>query len=190
MTRAEDNARIEKYRNEPGKLALHSFRMAFNFTINRGMGDITPNMLINREYEIDYDVYLTSKGKNLQREFVWTSLQKEQLIISILKGVTIPPITIILYDRKLIKVIDGKQRLSTIISFVKNEFPIIHEGNEWYYNDLTEESKGAIQNGIRADIGYEYSDKLISDDDLITWYWQINFAGTPQDVNHIANLRS
>ena len=39
---------------------------------------------------IDFDVYLPTKGKNLQRDFVWTLLQKREIIWSILMNRHIP----------------------------------------------------------------------------------------------------
>ncbi len=43
---------------------------------------------------------------------------------------------------------------------------------------------------IKANVGYEYSDKLISDDDKIAWFEAINFTGTPQDAEHLRSLKS
>jgi hypothetical protein len=42
--------------------------------------------------KIDFDVYLPTKGINLQREKVWSLLQKRELIMSILMERFIPNI--------------------------------------------------------------------------------------------------
>lgn len=174
-------------------LKLSQFRKKLPFNINYGMADITLRSLLEwNDYELDFDVFLPSKNKNLQRPFVWTLLQKRELILSILKGVKIAPITVINYDHKIYKIIDGKQRLSTIISFVKNEFSIIVDGEEYFFKDLDETIRNAefMFKPICADIGYEYPNQLISDDDKIAWFEMINFSGTPQDVEHLNNLKS
>jgi len=44
---------------------------------------------------IDWDVYLPSKGKNLQRNFVWAIEQKRELIWSILIKRLIPRMAMI-----------------------------------------------------------------------------------------------
>ena len=36
-----------------------------------------------KQNDIDWDVYLPTKGKNLQRGFVWTLEQKRELILSV-----------------------------------------------------------------------------------------------------------
>lgn len=46
-------------------------------------------------YKIDFDVFLPSIGKNLQRPKVWTIAQKQQLIISVFKDLNIPTIVAI-----------------------------------------------------------------------------------------------
>ena len=94
----------------------------------RNVIDFHPNELGSRlkyfaKRNIDFDVYLPSIGKNLQRELCWTLEQKRELINSILIGRHIPHFAIISIidpnDQKeeIFQVIDGKQRLSSMISF-------------------------------------------------------------------------
>ncbi len=180
----------EKYKNDPEKLGLSTFRKKLPFNINYGMADIDIKTLINREIEIDFDVFLPSKGKNLQRGFVWTKDQKHELILSILKGIKLPAITVLYLDHKVYKVIDGKQRLCTLIQFMKNEFSINVNNKEYFCSDLTLEAQSELNGSIKSNIGYEYSDKLISDDILIEWFEMINYSGTPQEKDHINNLKN
>lgn len=192
------------YINEAGKLPLHAFRKQFKFHINYGLADISIDRLIKDlekgEVIIDWDVYLPTKGINLQRGFVWSLGQKEQLILSILKGITIPPITLIQFRKDdpragrqiRYSIIDGKQRLSTLISFVKGEFEVIHKGfwePGFSYKDLTLQAQREIYDSVRCNVAYEYEDKLISDEDKIAWFEMINFAGTPQDKDHLKKLK-
>ncbi|MBS8266420.1 DUF262 domain-containing protein [Mesobacillus boroniphilus] len=63
-----------------------------------------------------------------QRFFRWTDLQKTKLIESILLGIPIPPIFVSQRDDGVWDVIDGLQRLSTIMEFV-GELKV-HPGRE------------------------------------------------------------
>ena len=159
-------------------LTLKDVRPQLPFNINYGMGDISIKHILDPNWDItiDWDVYLPTKKMNLQRPFVWNLQQKQELIFSIFKGIQLPPISVIQYrndNKKLIyKIIDGKQRLSTIISFVKNEFPITWNQHQYFFDDLDHSIKGEFlyHGTIRSNIGYEYDDQLISDDDKIKWF--------------------
>ncbi|PKH02770.1 hypothetical protein CXF72_09940 [Psychromonas sp. MB-3u-54] len=68
------------------------------------------NMYINDEVKINPD---------FQRNFRWTELQKSKLIESILLGIPIPPIFVYQNDNGIWEVVDGLQRLSTILQFME-----------------------------------------------------------------------
>ena len=177
-------------------LTIKDVRPQLPFNINYGMADLSIKNILNPSWNvsIDWDVYLPSKQMNLQRPLVWTLEQKQELIFSIFKGIQLPPISIIQYrdnDKNITyKIIDGKQRLSTLIAFVKNEFPIVWNEEEYYFDELDHSIKGEFlyHGTIRSNIGYEYPDQPISDNDKIKWFQMINFAGTPQDKEHMNNL--
>ena len=144
-------------------------------------------------YEFDFDVYLPSKQMNLQRDLCWTLFQKQELILSILKGVDIPPISVIHRDHSIYYVIDGKQRLHTVLEFIDNEFPIEVKGNLYYFKDLGDSCLYKfLQFTFLGDVAYEYTDHpdpvLFSDDDKIQWFALLNFSGTPQDKEHLKAL--
>ena len=183
-------------------LKLTDVEQKLEFTINPPVTMHYLHKLVEHAYNIklDFDVFLPTKNRNLQRDFCWSLLQKQQLIISVLKDLTLTPISIISYtddsvadsNRETIyKVIDGKQRLSTLISFYNNEFPIEFNGNEYYYNDFDALAKRRIKFfQFNAYIVYEYKTDMISDDNKIKWFEYINFAGTPQDIEHLKQLKS
>lgn len=162
--------------------------------------DLNPEELSSRlRYlsiqKIDYDVYLPTKGINLQRDFVWTIEQKRELIFSMLIGRHIPHFAVISTidvngGDDILQIIDGKQRLSTMIGFYQNKFTIVLENNEYYFKDLPEEYQLAITSyTIRYYIVYEPYGKPINDKQKINWFNFINFAGTPQDVEHLNKLK-
>ncbi len=147
---------------------------------------------------IDYDVYLPSKKMNLQRPLCWTLEQKRELIRSVIKGCDIQDFSVILYIDDLdrvkrtttYKIVDGKQRLSTLIGFCRNEFTLDADGEEYLYSELPKEIKEVIDNfNILFNQTYEYPDDLIPDEVKINWFEMINFMGTPQDTQHLKKLK-
>ena len=180
------------------KLNISQVRKNLPFKIQVGVLDILDLKTGHYGDVVDFDVFLPSKGKNLQRGFVWTLSQKQELILSILKGIEVPPVSIIQFrddtvqpNIRIIKIIDGKQRISAVMSFFDNQFPIIVDGEEYFFNDLDSESQYVFNSLMfRCQRVYEYPDQMISDDDKISWFEMINFAGTPQDIEHLNNLKS
>jgi hypothetical protein len=144
---------------------------------------------------IDWDVYLPTKGKNLQRDFVWTLEQKRELINSMLIGRHIPHFAIMNIinpnDKMsdIYQIIDGKQRLSTMFDFYQDKFTIEIDEIEYYFKDLPKDYQLAISSYyIRYYLVNEPYDTPITDEQKINWFKFINFAGTPQDVEHLKNL--
>lgn len=151
----------------------------------------------DHEIEFDFDVFLPTKHMNLQRGLVWTLEQKRQFIWSILKGQHIPKIVVITrrnYDfskKPSYQVIDGKQRINAFISFICGEFALIHNGVEYFYDDLSDLVMMEINTySFKADEYYEYPDELFTDDEKIYLFEMVNFFGTPMDIEHINNLKS
>jgi uncharacterized protein with ParB-like and HNH nuclease domain len=144
---------------------------------------------------LDFNVYLPTKGRNLQRDYVWTIEQKRELIWSILMNRHIPRMAMvnIITNKEdtngTYQVIDGKQRLSTMIGFYRGEFDLIIDGESYYFSDLPEDYRRVISGYmfpyyiVNEDFGNE-----LTDEDKITWFRYINFAGTPQDAEHLKGL--
>lgn len=159
---------------------------------------------------IDFDVYLPKYGRNLQRSLVWTDMQKSELIKSILRDIEIAPLTIVqVRDRHaeeplVWQVIDGKQRFTTILSYLRNEFPIETPTGNFYYDQLPEELQKKIkQFDVRAYMVYhniyhntdhmtarELARETVTDDDRIELYLYINYSGTQQDEQYMNDLAS
>lgn len=145
---------------------------------------------------IDWDVYLPTKGFNLQRDFVWNLDQKRELIHSMLIGRHIPHCAVINVidtnneNKDIWQVIDGKQRLTTINLFLLDEFTIELEGKEYLFSELPNDYQIAINRFyFRYYVVNEEWGKPITDDQKISWFKFINFAGTPQDKQHLDKLK-
>lgn len=142
-------------------------------------------------YTFDYDVYLESEKRNLQRDLVWQLFQKQELIYSILEGKIIPPLSLIFRRDRIIqnqpthvKVIDGKQRLNAVLDFVNDKFPITKKDGyeEFYYSDLKESGICDIIDRFSF-MAHLYSEEVdtdeynLSDEQLISWFNYVNFMG-------------
>lgn len=151
---------------------------------------------------IDFDVPLLLNGvaKNLQRPLVWTLEQKQELIATVLKCAKLPLFVIctVLDERvknaqQFYQIIDGKQRLSSILDFVNNKFPINFGGVSYHFKDLDLFTQNLIiLTNIDASVCHDYIDETghtISDMDKLTMFEFINFKGTPMDAEHLKNLR-
>lgn len=147
-----------------------------------------------RDHNYDFDVFLPKYGINLQRPYVWEHYQQNEFIISVLLEKPIDPIIAIEYiadyknrDNVIIYIIDGKQRLMTIQKFGRNEFPVIINGKEVYYNDFDYDMKMFFQsrvNYLTANVYYSYPDAFVTDDMKIILFNYYNFSGTPQTKEH------
>lgn len=145
--------------------------------------------------DIDWDVYLPTLGKNLQRDYVWTLKQKRELIWSILMDRHIPHCAILNIvnpqdpKKDIWQIIDGKQRLSTLADFYKARFTLEIEGQEYLLSELPEEYQLHIKSfTFRYYVLNEPWGKPLTDQEKVSWFRFINFAGTPQDEAHLNSL--
>jgi len=141
---------------------------------------------------IDFDVFLKTKGFNLQRDFVWSIEQKRELIWSILMNRNIPRMAmmnILKGKDDIFQVIDGKQRLSSMIDFYNNKYTLLIDSKEYYFKELPADYKNVIGGYHFAYyVANEPTENYFTDEDKIQWFKYINFAGTPQDQQHFKKL--
>ena len=136
----------------------------------------------------DLDVWLTSFGVNLQRSFVWTIEQQSAFIESLVyrDTRTIPPLAVAKLDTDPMtyKVIDGKQRLTTIFNWLEDKVPLHFKRYTLLRSEMPVELRVWIEGSpIRAYIYYD-----LDDTQLIEAFNLINFSGTPQDESHKVKL--
>ena len=72
-----------------------------------------------------------------QRDYVWSTEQKQSFINSLVQGkTTIKPTYLynnVPINEPMYEVLDGKQRINAVLSYMKNEFSV----NGFYYRDLS-----------------------------------------------------
>lgn len=82
----------------------------------------------NQDYNLDYLISSIDKnidlGPDYQRRSRWSKAKQSMLIESFLMNIPVPPIFLYEKDYYEYEVIDGRQRLEAINSFIKNEFKL------------------------------------------------------------------
>ena len=141
----------------------------------------------------DFDVYLPTMKMNLQRPLVWSDEQKQSFIVAVLQGKTFPPLSInFRRDIDVCEVIDGKQRLSTLYSYFKNEFPIVINGEDYYFNDFDDDLSYKYRTTfINAFVHYDRPGEThLTDEQKVAWFLYVNATGTPQQDEYIKTLKN
>ncbi|MGE6265278.1 DUF262 domain-containing protein, partial [Aeromonas media] len=88
---------------------------------------------------IEQEIFKTSP--DFQRNFIWSEVERSKLIESALMRIPLPVIYMAENQNGDVVVVDGKQRLSTFFSFIKNEFSLCGMDrnkslNGRYFDDL------------------------------------------------------
>ena len=116
-----------------------------------------------RDYQLGYIQHALQPGRELiniapsyQRRLRWDARKRSLLIESFLLNIPVPPIFLYEEDYNLFEVIDGRQRLDTIRSFLANDFSL--KGLEYWpeldglrFNELPKVlQKGLLRRGLQA----------------------------------------
>lgn len=180
--------------NLPKSIIVNS-NIILDYRLAKSLKSTEPDQ---RHRSYDFDVYLEKYKINLQRDYVWEHCQQNEFIFSILLEKNLEPVVVVQHDYEfcedtVIYVIDGKQRLTTIQKFLRNEFPVIINNREYYYNDFDKELQHFFEsrvNCITATVYYSCPELPITDDMKIYLFNFYNFSGTPQTEEHKNKLQS
>lgn len=142
-------------------------------------------------------ININNKQFPYQRDFVWELSDKQHLINSIYKGIEIGKFVIRArswdwvennvkqgnVDIAFKDIIDGKQRLSTLIEFVSSEFP---DSNGNYFKELSLASQRKFMNFMGLTyITIGSMDRDCEDIDVLDMFLNVNIAGVKVDEQHI-----
>ena len=110
------------------------------------------------DYSVQYLYDLIKKGKIVlevpfQRKQIWKPDQASSLLESIIMNVPIPPLYFAEEENGNWLVLDGLQRLSSILNYYDNEFPlskleVLTELNKMKYKDLPPKAKSLLDDGM------------------------------------------
>ena len=124
-----------------------------------------------------------------QRDYVWSDKDKESLLDSIFNNIDIGKFVLIYLDiEEWVKkgfgyeILDGKQRLNTLIEFYENRFP--YKGK--YYNDLSSKDKRTFNN-VHIPVAEIQN---VNKNDILKYFIMLNTTGKTMDKNHIDKIKN
>lgn len=119
-----------------------------------------------------------------QRDYVWEDSDKELLLDSIFKNIDIGKFVLIVLDNKqhsetgfTYEILDGKQRLLTLIEFYENRFS--YKGK--FYNDLSWLDRYRFKNHHIAVAEVDAIDKKT----VLKYFFMLNRTGKVMDSKHL-----
>ena len=152
--------------------------------------------------DMNFNPYVTDKNGNkcyFQRDFVWSLEDKQKLIDSIYKNVHCGSVVVRKrsydYVKDCIKsnnidnigfydIIDGKQRISTLLDFVNDVFP---DNNGYYFSDLSDRAARKFMDSNV--ISFAEMEEDCTDEDVINCFILLNDTGISIDKNHINKIK-
>ena len=126
-----------------------------------------------------YDDRLTIRPA-YQREFVYKDKQRDLVIDSVMKS---RPLNVMYWSKTgkdTYEVLDGQQRTISVAQYVNKDFPIKVNGNDKFFQNLTDTERDQILN-------YELTVYICegTEEEKLEWFKIINIAGetlTPQEL--------
>lgn len=117
---------------------------------------------------------------SFQREFIYGEKQRVAVIDSVMNGF---PLNVMYWSKTgadTYEVLDGQQRTVSIAQYINKDFPIKINGNDKFFQNLTNEEKQAI-------LDYELTVYICegTEAEKLEWFKRINIAGevlTPQEL--------
>lgn len=185
-----------KNHNEPRAVNYTFESILFQFS-EKNKGYKTENGEHINEYSFDPYVEIDGVKHYYQRGLVWTLEQKQNLIESIYNGVNCGSILVRKRsynwnykqtkseDTSFLDVVDGKQRLTTMLDFINNKFP---DANGVYYRDFSENAQRRLTD--HQLFNYAEFGEDATDEDVIRQFLKVNFTGVPQSKEHIDYVKS
>lgn len=183
-----------------GKLTTHNFSLdsiLYRCGWDKRNRKYTTNLGEVEVDELNFNPYVIDKNGNksyYQRDFVWELKDKQLLIESIYNGINCGKIVV--RDRgydyvisELNKgnkevafrdIVDGKQRVGTLLEFVNDDFPDLH-GN--YFSDFSNKAQNTFFNSDV--ISYASLGEQATDEDVIETFLMVNFTGKVMSQEHI-----
>ena len=178
------------------------------YKVNTYYMDMVYSMYHGGTLILDFDVLL-SDGEPLQRGIEWDLHRRQSFILSILSnygqddnseklggfslvksGIRRKTAAGELVDVQEWLVIDGKQRLTTLLDFMDNKFPVVVNGHEYLFKELNG-CEGLINRvSFRAD--YTLASDIPADkrdEYLAQWFYRLNSTYAPQKDAHMERVK-
>lgn len=131
--------------------------------------------------------YLSGVDMNppYQRDYVWDDKDRESLLDSIFNHIEIGKFAFIEKDYTsdiAYEILDGKQRLSTLLAFYENRFP--YQGA--YFDDLSPKDKHTFLS-TNVSVG---TTREISMEQIYRYFYKLNKCGKVMDEAHLEQIKN
>jgi hypothetical protein len=118
-----------------------------------------------------------------QRNVVWSDNKKRALIESIMRSCPIPSLMLSQHDNKRV-VLDGKQRLTSILEFVNNKFALMIDNKPLYFKNMDGKDQSDFLNKT---LPVSVTENLTTDDEALI-FERINRAEKLSDGERIESF--
>lgn len=148
--------------------------------------------LCTRERALSIDSYLCwhrygdlELNASYQRNYVWTQKEQDDFLVTLVRHFPVGIIAISddhhFKETKWCEVIDGKQRLTTIIKFVDGEIGLpLPGGSRLFWNDMNIAEQRKFRGIPLPALDLQGSTKK----ERLEFFYRLNFAGVPQSEEH------
>lgn len=121
-----------------------------------------------------------------QREYVWTQKEQDEFLKTLISGFPCGVIAIAVdsefNESHWVEVVDGKQRITTIIKVWQGEIGIpLPDGSRLFWKDMERHEQRAFLNTMLPAFGLEEC----SPKDRLEFFIKLNFSGVPQSQEHM-----
>ena len=199
------NPFVEKSWREDIKLSLMpigSIMSYINVNMHSPSKTVMPTIINGIEVnEVNFNPYVIINGEKIhyQRPFCWSLEDKQKLIESIYEDNSCGNIVLRERSWKTIEdltskgekevafwdVVDGKQRLDALISFINDDFKDFH-GN--FYSDLSEYAQRKFRNS--SAFGFVKLQENVTDEDTIKIFLHVNCSGKQMSEEHLNKIKN
>lgn len=144
-----------------------------------------------------------------QRDYVWDKLTAQALFHTIFSNLPMGAVSVVIDDKadKYVEVVDGKQRLTTLLDFVSARKPaykskttglILHpdllhtdDAEAFYFNDLNPLDKRKVKHLKIPCVELTSNDENpVSELDKLKYFHRVNFSGLPISTKHREHVES
>lgn len=120
-----------------------------------------------------------------QRDYVWTDKEQQEFLYSIFHNLPLGHVAIIDRDSYIegvpnYEVVDGKQRITTLLKFFDNEIAYRVDGVDVFYKDLDIVTQRQVKHKTLP-----YQQLInVTEKDKLEYFYLVNFSGVPQSEEH------
>ncbi len=112
---------LSEERTKQIELEIYEQQKTVDFDTKEFTIELLVNKYLNGIDEDENDIYVPE----YQREFVWSEVGQSTLIESIVLGLPIPVIFLAENSDGRLEIVDGSQRIRTIVSFISDELTLV-----------------------------------------------------------------